>query len=128
MNTPTPEENKPGKRSLMAKEEIIYNWLRYVKQVVQMAFANAGVPYDENALLQKSVPANTWNNVRNFVVALKKLPVWVNRDMATSVFGGKRTNDFWKQIFEEGQTPDGQKVLGQRLDLIKMIQPPNGQS
>jgi hypothetical protein len=43
--------------------------------------------------------------------------------MATSVFGGKRNNDYWKRIFEEGQTPDGQKVLGQRLDLIKMIQP-----
>ena len=35
--------------------------------------------------------------------------------------------DFWKQIFEEGQTPDGQKVLGQRLDLIKMIQSRDGQ-
>jgi hypothetical protein len=46
----------------------------------------------------------------------------VNRDMSTSVFGGKRNNDFWKQIFEEGETPDGQKVLGHRIDLIKMIQ------
>jgi hypothetical protein len=111
----------------MAKEEIIYNWLRYIKQVIQMAFVNAGIPFDENAPLQKPLPPNAWINLRHFVVALKKLPVWVNRDMATSVFGGKRTNDFWKQIFEEGQTPDGQKVLGQRLDLIKMIQPPSGQ-
>jgi hypothetical protein len=108
----------------MAKEEIIYNWLRYIKQVIQMAFANGGIPFDENAPLQKPMPAHAWNNVRNFVIALKALPIWVNRDMATSVFGGKRNNDFWKQIFEEGQTPDGQKVLGQRLDLIKMIQPP----
>ena len=30
----------------MAKEEIIYNWLRYVKQVIQMAFVNAGIPFD----------------------------------------------------------------------------------
>ncbi len=112
----------------MAKEEIVYNWLRYIKQVIQMAFVNAGVPFDENAPLQKPLPTNAWNNLRNFVAALKRLPVWVNRDMATSVFGGKRNNDFWKEIFEEGQTPDGQKVLGQRLDLIKMIQPVDGQN
>ena len=112
----------------MAKEEIIYNWLRYVKQVIQMAFVNAGIPFDENAPLQKPLPPNAWNNLRNFVAALRQLPVWVNRDMATSVFGGKRNNDFWKQIFEEGQTPDGQKVLGQRLDLIRMIQLPGAQN
>jgi hypothetical protein len=112
----------------MAKEEIIYNWLRYVKQVIQMAFVNAGIPFDENAPLQKPMPTNAWNSLRNFVSSLKALPLWVNRDMATSVFGGKRNNDFWKQIFEEGQTPDGQKVLGQRLDLIKMIQTQNGQN
>jgi hypothetical protein len=110
----------------MAKEEIIYNWLRYIKQVIQMAFVNAGIPFNENSPLQKPLPPNAWNNIRNFVRALRSLPLWVNRDMATSVFGGKRNNDFWKQIFEEGQTPDGQKVLGQRLDLIKMIQPQDG--
>jgi len=27
-------------------------------------------------------------------------------------------------IFEEGETHDGQKVLGQRLDLLKMIESP----
>ena len=112
----------------MAKEEIIYNWLRYIKQIVQMAFVNAGIPFDENAPLQKPLPANSWNNIRNFIVSLKKLPLWVNRDMATSVFGGKRNNDFWKQIFEEGQTPDCQRVLGQRLDLIQMIQSQNGEN
>lgn len=106
----------------MAKEEIIYNWLRYIKQVVQMAFVNAGIPYDENAPLQKPLPANASNSIRNFVRALKRLPLWINRDMATSVFGGKRNNDFWKQIFEAGETPDGQRVLGQRIDLIQMIQ------
>lgn len=110
----------------MAKEEIIYNWLRYIKQVIQMAFVNAGVPFDENAPLQKPMPTNAWNNLRTFVISLRRLPLWVNRDMATSVFGGKRTNDFWKQVFEEGQTPDGQQVLGQRLDLLRMIQAPSG--
>ncbi len=107
----------------MAKEEIIYNWLRFIKQIIQMSFLSAGIPYDEAAPFQKPMPPNALSNIRNFVCALKRLPVWVNRDMATSVFGGKRNNDFWKYIFEEGETPDGQKVLGQRLDLLKMIEP-----
>jgi hypothetical protein len=106
----------------MAKEEIIYNWLRFIKQIIQMSFLSAGLPFDEAAPFQKPMPPNAWKNIRSFICALKRLPVWVNRDMATSVFGGKRNNDFWKHIFEEGETPDGQKVLGQRLELLKMIE------
>lgn len=111
----------------LAKEEIVYNWLRYLKQVIQMAYLTAGIAYDEDAPLQKAMPPNAWNNIRNFVIALKQLPIWVNRDIATSVFGGKRNNDYWKQIFEEGETPDGQKVLGQKFDLLKMIKPQDEQ-
>lgn len=106
----------------MSKEEIIYNWLRLVKQVIQTAFVTSGTPFDEKAPLQKVLPNNAWNNVRNFIRALRRLPLWVNKDMATSVFGGKRNTDFWKQIFDEGTTPEGQKVLGQKIDLIKMMQ------
>ncbi len=109
----------------MAKEEIIHNWLRLVKQVVQTAFVTSGTPFDEKAPLQKALPHNAWNNVRNFVCALRRLPLWVNKDMAASVFGGKRNNDFWKQVFDEGTTPEGQKVLGQKIDLIKMMQNPD---
>ncbi|GEP46230.1 HNH endonuclease [Brevifollis gellanilyticus] len=109
----------------MAKEEIIYNWLRLVKQVIQTSFVTSGTPFDEKAPLQKHLPPNAWNNVRNFIRALRRLPLWVNKDMATSVFGGKRNMDFWKQIFDEGTTPEGQKVLGQKIDLIKMMQNPD---
>lgn len=107
----------------MAKEEIIYNWLRYMKQIIQMAFLTTGQPFDERAPLQKPIPPNAWDNIRNFIISLKRLPLWANRDMSASIFGGKRKNDFWKSIFEEGETPEGQKVLGQKIDLIKMIQP-----
>lgn len=106
----------------MAKEEIIYNWLRLVKQVIQTSFITSGTPFDEKAPLQKLLPNNAWNNVRSFIRNLRRLPVWVNRDMANSVFGGKRNTDYWRQIFDEGTTHEGQKVLGQKIDLIKMMQ------
>jgi hypothetical protein len=117
---PVPEPHLAAYR--LAKEEIIYNWLRLVKQVIQTSFVTSGTPFDENAPLQKHLPHNAWNNVRNFIRALRRLPIWVNRDMATSLFGGKHNNHFWKQIFDEGATPEGQKVLGQKIDLIKMMQ------
>lgn len=119
---PIPDSHLAAYR--MAKEEIIYNWLRLVKQVVQTSFITSGVLFDDIAPFQKLLPPNAWNNVRHFVRNLRRLPLWVNRDMANSVFGGKRNNDFWKQIFESGETPDGQKVLGQKIDLIRMIQAP----
>lgn len=106
----------------MAKEEIIYNWLRLVKQVIQTSFITSGTPFDEKAPLQKLLPNNAWNNVRSFIRNLQYLPVWVNHDMANSVFGGKRNTDYWRQIFDEGTTHEGQKVLGQKIDLIKMMQ------
>lgn len=117
---PIPESHLAAYR--MAKEEIIYNWLRLVKQVIQTSFITSGTPFDEKAPLQKQLPTNAWNNVRNFIHNLRRLPLWVNRDMANSVFGGKRNTDYWKQIFDEGTTPEGQKVLGQKIDLIKMMQ------
>ena len=40
-----------------------------------------------------------------------------------SVFGGKQNYDYWQTIFESGATPQGQKVLTEGINLIKMIQP-----
>jgi hypothetical protein len=117
---PVPEAHLAAYR--LAKEETVYNWLRLVKQVIQTSFVTSGTPFDEKAPLQKLLPPNAWNNVRNFIRALRRLPIWVNRDMATSLFGGKHNNHFWKHIFDEGTTPEGQKVLGQKIDLIKMMQ------
>lgn len=109
----------------MAKEEIIYNWLRYIKQIIQNFFITTGTPVDEKRLFQRTIPELAWNNVQNFVRNLKELAIWVNRELSGSVFGGKRNNDFWQAIFETGISPDGQQVMPAGLNLMEMIKVKN---
>ncbi len=106
----------------MAKEEIVYNWLRYIRQIVQTYFVTTGHPVDESRLFQYQIPDTCWDNIERFVVALSKLPVWVNKSLP--VFGGKRNNDYWQSIFSTGQTPDNPpvEVMPSGINIIEMIQ------
>lgn len=107
----------------MAKEEIIHNWLRYVRQIVRNYFITTGQPIDEGKLFQYKIPAACWENVENFIDALMRLPLWVNKPLSYSAFGSKRNNDYWQSIFESGRTPDGSEVMHSGLNLMEMIQP-----
>ena len=105
----------------MAKEEVIHNWLRYVRQVVQNYFINNGKPIDEAKLFQYPIPDVCWENLEKFIDALIQLPMWVNKDLASSVFGGKRNNAFWQSIFETGASTDGVEVMPQGINIMQMI-------
>ena len=105
----------------MAKEEIISNWLRYVRQLVQNHFITTGVPLDEKKLFQYSIPDACWENIENFIDALMRLPLWVNRDLSSSVFGAKQNNDYWQSIFQSGRTPNDVEVMPSGIDLMEMI-------
>lgn len=107
----------------MAREEILYNWLRYVKQIVQNYFITTGKPIDEKKLFQYPIPDACWENIDNFIDALKRNPLWVNKDLSLSVFGGKQNNDYWQAIFENGRTPNGVQVMPQGINLMEMIKP-----
>ncbi len=105
----------------MAKEEIIHNWLRLVLRVMRNYFATTLANVDEDRLFQYEIPEPCWQNVENFINALKRLSIWVNRDLSIVAFGGKRNNDYWRSIFEIGQTPDGAEIMPQGLNLFEMI-------
>ncbi len=105
----------------MSKEEILYNWLSYVGQVAHQYFIMQGTPDPRERLFQQPFPEQVWENIRKFVRSLQALPMWVNRDLSVTVFGGKQNNSFWKTVFETGRTPQGMQVLAQPLNLIEMI-------
>jgi hypothetical protein len=108
----------------MAREEILYGWLRFVKQIVHSYFITTGKALNEEKLFQYRFPEPLWDNIENFLVNLRKLPVWVNRDLSATIFGGKQNYEFWQTIFESGASPQGQAVMANGgLNLIKMIQP-----
>ena len=106
----------------MAKEEIIHNWLRLVRQIVYQYFITTGKPIDERKLFQYEIPEACWQTIENFIDALKRLPLWINKDLSISAFGGKQNNAYWQSVFETGKTPNGAVVMSQGgLDLLEMI-------
>ena len=106
----------------LSKEEIVYNWLQYLRQVAQQYFIMQGKPDPKDKLFQYPFPDQVWENMRKFLKSLSELPLWVNTDLSASVFGGKQDNNFWKTIFETGRTPQGMQVLAKPINLIEMIQ------
>jgi HNH endonuclease len=107
----------------MVREEIMHGWLRLVKQIVQNYFITNGKPVQEDRLFQYRFPEPLWENIENFILNLRSLPFWVNRELSLSAFGGKQAPGFWHLVFESGKTPTGQAIMPQGLDLMKMIQP-----
>jgi hypothetical protein len=105
----------------LSKEEILYVWLGYVRQIVRTFFNMLGQPVDEERLFQYPFPDPLWDRLRAYVSNLKKLPVWVNRDLSLSVFGGKQNYEYWQRVFETGRSPQGQAVLAQPINLMQMI-------
>jgi hypothetical protein len=108
----------------MVREEIMHGWLRLVRQIVQNYFIMNGKPVDEERLFQYRFPEPLWENIENFILNLKALPLWVNRELSLSAFGGKQAPGYWQQVFESGRTPTNQPIMPQGVDLMKMIQRP----
>jgi hypothetical protein len=61
-------------------------------------------------------------NAIDFARHLTKMPLWVNRELSQTVFGGKQNPEYWQTIFESGKTPQNQQVLPSGINLMKMIQ------
>jgi hypothetical protein len=107
----------------MARSEILYGWVQFVRQIVQYYFITSGRTFQEEKLFQYRFPEPLWDSIENFPVNLRKLPLWVNRELSATVFGDKPNYEFWQTIFETGRTPQGQNVIASGgINLMKMIQ------
>jgi hypothetical protein len=96
--------------------------LRLIRQIVQNYFITVGKPIQEDKLFQYRFPEPLWDSIENFIVSLTKMPLWVNRELSQTVFGGKQSPEYWQTIFESGRTPQNQQVLPSGINLMKMIQ------
>ncbi len=107
----------------MGKEEIMYNWLKYLSQIVQSHFISQGQPVDERKLFQYQFSDTLWVNIRNYVRNLSLLPLWTNNTLSSTVFGGKQNYQYWHTIFTTGSSPQGVKVLAQPINLLELQKP-----
>lgn len=105
----------------MSKEEILWNWLKYISQIIRNYFIMQGTPIDETKLFQYKFSLSLWERIRTFIRNFSDLPVWSNTALSSTIFGGKQNYDFWQCIFEKGKTPQGQQVLAESINLMKMI-------
>jgi hypothetical protein len=114
-----PEEHLVAYR--MSKEEVLYNWLHYIEQIIKNYFIMQGKPIQENKLFEYRFPEMLWGRIRIFTRNLSTLPLWVNRELSSTIFGGKQNYEYWQNIFENGKTPQGFQVLAKPIDLMEMI-------
>jgi len=105
----------------LSREEIIYTWLKYVQQIIKQHFLFTGKVINEDKLFQYNFPLPLWDQLRVFIRNVKQLPVWVNRELSLSVFGGKQNYEYWQKIFETGKSPQNQQVLATPLNLMEML-------
>ena len=105
----------------ISKEEILFNWLQYLKKVITTYFSNTGKMFVEEKIFQTPFDDQLWINIQNFVKNLSQLPLWRDRSMANTIFSGKNNYDYWKEIFETGKSLDGAVVLANPLNFIEMI-------
>ena len=105
----------------ISKEEIMYNWMLWLKKVIENYFSNTGKMFEQGSEFQIEFDEQLWINITNFIRNLIKLPLWKNRDLASTVFAGKNNYNYWKMVFETGINPDGVKVLAKPLNYIEMI-------
>jgi hypothetical protein len=106
----------------MSKEEVLFNWLRLVKTIVQTHFAFHGTVLDERRLFQKRFPEPLWDYIDRFIQNLAQMAFWVNPALSATVFGAKQTHQYWQYIFETGRTQQGQQVLPEPIQVMKLIQ------
>lgn len=104
------------------KEEIMYNWVKYIRLLIKNYFAFTGVMYNEENLFQEKFPDALWENIETFLRNMHNLPVWKDRSMASTIFGGKNPMGYWGTIFATGSTIDGTKVLAKPINVAEMIQ------
>ena len=103
----------------LAKEEILFNWLKMVKQVIQMYFSNLGKIVDETKLFQEKFDDRLWNNIGNLLKNLYDLPIWADRDR-THIFS-KKEYGYWQEIFRNGKSSDNIQVLSEGINIVEMI-------
>lgn len=107
----------------LSKEEIVYNWLSFIRDLISNYYSTVGGAYYPNKPFQTKFPDQLWINIRNFLRNFAALPFLVNTQLSSTIFSGKRSTDYWQTILKTGESNDGIKVMPHGIVLIQMQQP-----
>ena len=100
----------------VSKEEILVNWLPFVKEIIQIHLNS-----NENNLFVYNFDEKLWVDITKFIKWFVSLPLWKNRELASSVFSGNADNNYWKVVFETGKTEDNIQVLDKSINVTEIL-------
>ena len=106
----------------VARDEVAVNILRWVGLVIKNHFVFHARMVDDERLLHVNLPDSLWDSIENFLRNLATLRCWFDKNLSQSVFGPKQNLDYWRMVFDSGQSPDGTRVLTGGLDILSMVQ------
>jgi len=105
----------------VSREEVLYNMLRYVRDLVKQYYLLRGEVIEDVELFQRAFPEELWGMIEKLLKNIGSLPLWVNHQLSGTVFGGKQDHEYWKIIFETGKDRSGIHVLAKALNLLELI-------
>ena len=105
----------------ISRDEVLGNIIGWVRFCMENYFALTAQMYDRDKILHKELPQPLWQGIEKFLRSVANLPLWSDAKLSNIVFGPKQNRQFWKQVFETGETPTGIRVLTEPFDLKRMI-------
>ena len=106
----------------VARDEVAVNIIRWVRLVIKNHFALNRKMVDDERLLHANLPDSLWESIENFLSNLATLHCWFDKNLSQSVFGPKQNLDYWRTVFDNGQSPDGTRVLAEGLNILAMVE------
>ncbi|QPQ54664.1 HNH endonuclease [Allosphingosinicella flava] len=118
-----PDEHLRAHR--MGREEILYAWIELAMIVCQTSVIAGGKTWDKDRPFHKPLSEQVWKSLEHFVINFSRLPLWKNRSLSATIFGGKQNFQFWKDAFATG-TANGIHILaGGGVSLIDLMNEPS---
>lgn len=99
----------------LAKDEIMNAWLELLQGIIYQSLSNnfkiVGVDNAKQNCFKIKFDDIQWKHIDIFLDKFVGLPIWKNRGLSDTVFGGKKLFSYWRETLEKGITPDGQDVM-----------------
>lgn len=118
-----PEDHLRAHR--MGREEILQAWIELTLSVCQTVVISSGQLWDKERPFHRRLPETLWASLDHFIVNFSRLPLWKNRSLSATVFGGKQNMQFWRDAFATGTANQIRILPGGGVNLLELMKPPS---
>lgn len=118
-----PEDHLRAHR--MGREEILQAWLELALSVCQTVVISSGQLWDREKPFHRQLPDTVWTGLDHFVTNFARLPLWKDRSLSATVFGGKQSMQFWREAFTTGTANQVRILSGSGVNLLELMKPPS---